>query len=95
MSIDRTTVKRVARLARIRVEDSELDHLAREMSGILTWIEQLQAVPTDGVQPLASVSGNTLRWRDDVVTDGDKPADVLANAPGAVEGFFSVPKVVE
>jgi len=95
MSIDSKTVKRVARLARIRVEDAELDHLAGEIGGIVAWIEQLGEVKTDGVEPLAALNGLTLPWRADIVTDGDKASDVLANAPQAVEGFFAVPKVVE
>lgn len=95
MSIDSKIVKRVARLARIRVEDSELDHLAGEIGGIVSWIEQLGEVKTEGVEPLAALNGLKLPWRDDVVSDGGKAPDVLVNAPQAVEGFFAVPKVVE
>ncbi|HZZ88110.1 MAG TPA: Asp-tRNA(Asn)/Glu-tRNA(Gln) amidotransferase subunit GatC [Caulobacteraceae bacterium] len=95
MSIDAATVKKVARLARIRVEEGELEPLAAELSGILTWIEQLNEVDTEGVQPMASTEAVTLPMRDDVVTEGGDPAVVLANAPKADRGFFVVPKVVE
>ena len=95
MSIDAATVKKVARLARIKVEDAELEPLAAELSGILTWIEQLNEVDTEGVAPMASTEAVTLPMRDDVVTDGGSAAPVLANAPKADRGFFVVPKVVE
>ena len=95
MAIDAATVKKVARLASIRVEDSELERLARELSGIMAWIEQLNEVDTDGVQPMASTEAVSLPRRDDVVTDGGDPAVVLANAPKADRNFFVVPKVVE
>jgi aspartyl-tRNA(Asn)/glutamyl-tRNA(Gln) amidotransferase subunit C len=95
MSIDAATVKKVARLARIRVEEGELEPLAAELSGIITWIEQLNEVDTEGVQPMASTEAVTLPMRDDVVTEGGDPAVVLANAPKADRGFFVVPKVVE
>ena len=95
MSIDAATVKKVARLARIRVSDAEAEPLAAELSGIMTWIEQLNEVDTEGVQPMASTEAVTLPLRDDVVTDGGDPAKVLANAPKADRNFFVVPKVVE
>ncbi|HXQ13406.1 MAG TPA: Asp-tRNA(Asn)/Glu-tRNA(Gln) amidotransferase subunit GatC [Caulobacteraceae bacterium] len=95
MAIDAATVKKVARLARIRVADAELEPLAGELSGILAWIEQLNEVDTDGVQPMASTEAVSLPMRDDVVTDGGDPAVVLANAPKADRNFFVVPKVVE
>jgi len=95
MSVDEATVRRVAHLARIRVEESELAHLAGEVSGILQWVEQLNQVDTAGVEPMASVHEGRLRWREDVVDDGGRPEDVLANAPGGTAGFFAVPKVVE
>ncbi|MBM3556311.1 MAG: Asp-tRNA(Asn)/Glu-tRNA(Gln) amidotransferase subunit GatC [Alphaproteobacteria bacterium] len=95
MSIDDKTVRRVARLARLHLEPGEIPALARELSGILDWVEQLKDVNTDAVAPLASPHRMTLRMREDVVTDGDKQGDILANAPQAVEGFFAVPKVVE
>jgi aspartyl-tRNA(Asn)/glutamyl-tRNA(Gln) amidotransferase subunit C len=95
MSIDAATVKKVARLARIRVEASELEPLAAELSGILAWIEQLNEVDVEGVAPLASTEAVALPMREDVVTDGGDPARVLANAPRADRGFFVTPKVVE
>ena len=95
MAIDAATVKKVARLARIRVADAELEPLAGELSGILAWIEQLNEVDTEGVQPMASTEAVSLPQRDDVVTDGGDPAVVLANAPKADRNFFVVPKVVE
>ena len=95
MAIDAATVKKVARLASIRVEDDRLAPLAAELSGILAWIEQLDEVDTEGVAPMASTEAVTLPMREDVVTDGGDPAVVLANAPRAERGFFVVPKVVE
>jgi aspartyl-tRNA(Asn)/glutamyl-tRNA(Gln) amidotransferase subunit C len=95
MAIDAATVKKVARLARIRVADAELEPLAGELSTILAWIEQLNEVDTDGVAPMASTEAVALPQRDDVVTDGGDPAVVLANAPRADRNFFVVPKVVE
>jgi aspartyl-tRNA(Asn)/glutamyl-tRNA(Gln) amidotransferase subunit C len=95
MAIDAATVKKVARLARIRVAEAELEPLAGELSGILAWIEQLNEVDTDGVQPMASTEAVSLPQRDDVVTDGGDPAVILANAPKSDRNFFVVPKVVE
>lgn len=105
MSLDKDTVARIARLARLKVPDEELEPLAGELSGILAWIEQLNEVDTANIEPLASVSNVTLPMRADKVTDGGIAAKVLANAPGGavyVEpddrnagGFFAVPKVVE
>jgi aspartyl-tRNA(Asn)/glutamyl-tRNA(Gln) amidotransferase subunit C len=95
MAIDADTVRKVARLARIRVEDAALEPMARELSGIMAWIEQLGEVDTDGVEPMTSCVACALPMREDVVTDGDKQGDVLINAPKADRGFFVVPKVVE
>jgi aspartyl-tRNA(Asn)/glutamyl-tRNA(Gln) amidotransferase subunit C len=96
MSVDKSTVQRIASLARIRVPEEELETLAGELSQILDWVEQLEEVDTDGVTPMASsAEGMELRWRDDVVTDGDKADDVLANAPDTRNGYFVVPKVIE
>ena len=95
MAIDAATVRKVAHLARIRVEEDKLQPLAAELSGILAWIEQLNEVDTEGVQPMASTEAVKLPMREDVVTDGGDPAKVLANAPKADRGFFVVPKVVE
>ncbi len=105
MSLDKDTVARIARLARLKVPDEELGPLAGELSGILAWIEQLNEVDTQDVPPLASVSDVTLPMRADKVTDGGIAQKVLANAPGGAVyidptdknagGFFTVPKVVE
>ncbi len=95
MSIDLETARRVAKLARIRVEDEDLPALAGEFNTILGFIEQLNEVDVDGVEPMTSVTPMRLKRREDVVTDGDMPDRVLKNAPDAREGFFAVPKVVE
>jgi aspartyl-tRNA(Asn)/glutamyl-tRNA(Gln) amidotransferase subunit C len=95
MSVDKSTVSRVARLARIHIDDDRLEPMAEELSAILHWIEQLKEVDTDAVEPLASVTGHALPLRDDVVTDGDKVDAILQNAPESTSGFFVVPKVVE
>jgi len=95
MSIDAATVRRVAQLARIREPEDRLEPLAQELSGILAWIEQLNEVNTDGVEPMTSVVAAKLPMREDVVTDGGCADDVLANAPRSDKGFFVVPKVVE
>ncbi len=95
MSIDTETARRVAKLARIRVEEDALPALAAEFSAILGFIEQLNEVDVTDVAPMTSVTPMRLKRRDDVVTDGDQQSAVLANAPDAREGFFAVPKVVE
>ena len=95
MSVDDATVKRIANLARIAISDAEATALVPELNNILHWVEQLAAVDTEGVEPMAAVIPNYLRLRDDIVTDGDRQADVLANAPQAEHGFFAVPKVIE
>ena len=95
MSIDAATVRKVARLARIRVEEERLEGLAAELNGIMAWIDQLNEVDTEGVAPMASTEAVTLPMREDVVTDGGDPAVVLANAPKSDRNFFVVPKVVE
>ena len=95
MAIDAATVKKVARLARIRAPEAGLEALAQELSGILTWIEQLNAVDTEGVEPMSSAVATVLPMRRDAVTDGGDPARILANAPKSDRDFFVVPKVVE
>ncbi|MBK0329136.1 Asp-tRNA(Asn)/Glu-tRNA(Gln) amidotransferase subunit GatC [Rhodobacteraceae bacterium F11138] len=95
MSIDQNTAARVAKLARIKVEQDALPALATEFNTILGFIEQLNEVDVDGVEPMTSVTPQRLKRRPDVVTDGDQQAKVLSNAPDAREGFFAVPKVVE
>jgi aspartyl-tRNA(Asn)/glutamyl-tRNA(Gln) amidotransferase subunit C len=95
MSVDGTTVRRIAHLARLRVSDAEVEPLAAELNGILGWIEQLGEVDVTGIEPMTSVLPLKLRWREDAVTDGGYPDKVLANAPAATHGFFGVPKVIE
>lgn len=95
MSIDIDTARRVAHLARIAVKEEDLPALAGELSGILTFMEQLNEVNVDGVEPMTSVTPMRLKRRADVVTDGGYPEKILSNAPDAREGFFAVPKVVE
>ena len=95
MSIDTKTAGRVAKLARIKVEEADLPALAQEFTNILGFIEQLNEVDVEGVEPMTSVTPQRLYCRDDAVTDGDQQAAVLANAPDAREGFFAVPMVVE
>ena len=95
MSIDESTAAKVAKLARIRVEEDRLPALAAEFNDILGFIEQLGEVYVENVEPMTSVTPQRLKRREDVVTDGDQPEKVLANAPDAREGFFAVPKVVE
>lgn len=95
MSIDSSTVKKVASLARIAVTDDEAAKLVPELNNILGWVEQLGEVDVSGVEPMTAVIPNHLRLREDVVTDGNVRDKVLKNAPQAEHGFFAVPKVIE
>jgi aspartyl-tRNA(Asn)/glutamyl-tRNA(Gln) amidotransferase subunit C len=95
MALDKATVAHIATLARIKLPESEQAKIAEELSHILGWIEQLGEVDTTGVSPMTSVAAMDLPMRDDVVNDGDRRDEVLANAPAGARGFFSVPKVVE
>lgn len=95
MAIDAATVRKVAYLARIKTPEDRLEPLAQELNGILNWIEQLDQVDVEGVEPMTSNVAQPLRLRDDIVTDGDKRDAVLSNAPKSADGFFVVPKVVE
>lgn len=95
MAIDAATVRKVARLARIAEPEDRIEPLARELSGIMDWIEQLSEVDTDGVEPMTSAVAMDAPMREDVVTEGGDAARVLSNAPKTIDGFFVVPKVVE
>ena len=95
MSINIDTARKVAKLARIRVEESHLPKLAEQLSGILGFMEQLNEVDVAGIEPMVSVTPMRLARRADVVTDGNIQGQILKNAPDAREGFFAVPKVVE
>jgi len=95
MSLDKEAVMKVARLARLKITDDEAARYGEQLSNIIQFVEQLNEVNTDNVEPLASVVDINLRMREDVVTDGGMRDAVLANAPETLEGFFVVPKVVE
>lgn len=95
MSVDQATVRRVAHLARIAVTDAEVPHLEGELNAMLAFVEQLAEVNVDGVEPMTSVTPMAMTMREDVVTDGFIPDQVLANAPAADDGYYLVPKVVE
>ncbi|HUB44812.1 MAG TPA: Asp-tRNA(Asn)/Glu-tRNA(Gln) amidotransferase subunit GatC [Acetobacteraceae bacterium] len=95
MALDHATVRRIAVLSRIRVEEDEIPRLQNELNGILGWIEQLNEVNIDGVEPLTGAAHMALKMREDVVTDGGYPEKILANAPDRAGSFFAVPKVVE
>lgn len=95
MSVDAATVRRIAHLARIAVEDDEVEHLKGELNAILAFVEQLSEVDVSGVEPMTSVTPMTMKKREDVVTDGEIPDLVVKNAPASQDHFFLVPKVVE
>ncbi len=95
MSVDKDTVKRIARLARIRVAEEQLESYQGELNAILGFVEQLNEVDVSGVEPMTSVTPMALRMRKDNVTDGDYAEKVVTNAPLSEDNFFMVPKVVE
>ena len=95
MAVDAATVRRIAYLARIAVDEKDVEHLRAELNAILQWVEQLGEVNVEGVEPMTSVTPMRLRMRKDEISDGGDAARVLANAPQTDGGFFLVPKVVE
>ncbi len=95
MSVDAATTRRIAHLARIAIKDSEVEHLTGEINAMLAFVEQLQEVDVEGVEPMTSVTPMAMKKRADVVNDGEMPDAVLANAPETADHFFLVPKVVE
>jgi aspartyl-tRNA(Asn)/glutamyl-tRNA(Gln) amidotransferase subunit C len=95
MSVDRDTVRRIARLARLAVDEDQVAHMESELNALLTWVEQLQEVNIEGVPPMTSVVEQRLKMREDAVTDGGYPQDLMKNAPQTEDNFFVVPKVVE
>lgn len=95
MSVDADTVRRIAHLARIAVPEDEIDHLKGELNMILAWVEQLGELDVEGVEPMTSVTPMVLKKRQDEVTDGGIPEQIVKNAPLSEDGFFLVPKVVE
>lgn len=95
MSVDKATVRRIAKLARIALPEERVEPMMAELNGILSWIEQLQEVNVEGVEPMTSVVAQKLKMREDVVTAGGDAAAIVANAPLSEDNFFVVPKVVE
>lgn len=95
MSLDRAAVAKIAKLARLKMEPDRIEAMTSELNRILSFVEELQAVPTDNVTPMTSVTPMKLRQREDEVTDGGKPEAVLKNAPQRQGDFYTVPKVVE
>jgi aspartyl-tRNA(Asn)/glutamyl-tRNA(Gln) amidotransferase subunit C len=95
MSVDKTTVRRIAKLARIALPEERVEPVMAELNGIFGWIEQLQAVDVEGVEPMTSVVAHKLRLRDDVVTAGGDASAIVANAPHSEDNLFVVPKVME
>jgi aspartyl-tRNA(Asn)/glutamyl-tRNA(Gln) amidotransferase subunit C len=95
MSVDAKTVRNIAHLARIAVNDDEIEHLQGELNAILAFVEQLAEVDVTGVEPMTSVTPMTMKKRADVVTDGGDADAILANAPAREDHYFVVPKVVE
>ena len=95
MSVDKDTVRRIARLARLALEEARVQPMVQELNGILAWVEQLKEVDIEGVAPLTSVVEQRLKMREDVVNDGGNADALMTNAPGGEDHFFVVPKVVE
>ncbi|GBU18730.1 MULTISPECIES: Asp-tRNA(Asn)/Glu-tRNA(Gln) amidotransferase subunit GatC [Methylobacterium] len=95
MSVDAQTVRRIAHLARIAVSEEEVAPLQGELNAILAFVEQLGAVDVTGVEPMTSVTPMRMKRREDAITEGDRAADIVANAPETEDGYFLVPKVVE
>jgi aspartyl-tRNA(Asn)/glutamyl-tRNA(Gln) amidotransferase subunit C len=95
MSVDKDTVRSIAKLARLALDDARTEAMVGELNGILTWVEQLKEVDVEGVPPLTSVVAQKLKMREDVVTEGGNADALMTNAPGGEDHFFVVPKVVE
>ena len=95
MSVDKDTVRRIAKLARLAVPENRLEPMAGELNGIFQWVEMLGEVKVDGVPAMTSVVAQKLKWRQDQVTDGGKADELMINAPDGADHFFVVPKVVE
>jgi len=95
MSVDAATVRRIAQLARIAVDETEIPHLQGELNAMLAFVEQLSEVDIDGIEPMTSVTPMAMKKRQDVVDDGDIADDIVKNAPATEGHFFLVPKVVE
>jgi len=95
MSLDKSTLERVAYLARIKIEDSEIEKMTTELNNIMKWIEELNEVDVNNVKPMTGVSNNSLREREDEVNDGGYSDEIVSNAPEKIDNSFTVPKVIE
>ncbi|MBH88014.1 MAG: Asp-tRNA(Asn)/Glu-tRNA(Gln) amidotransferase GatCAB subunit C [Pelagibacterales bacterium] len=95
MSLDKSTLERVAYLARIKIEDSEIEKMITELNNIMKWIEELNEVDVNNVKPMTGVSNNSLREREDEVNDGGYSDEIVSNAPEKIDNSFTVPKVIE
>lgn len=95
MAVDQNTVRRIAKLSRLALPENRVEPMAKELNGILNWVEQLKEVDVEGVPPLTSVVEQRLKMREDVVADGGLADELMTNAPGGDDHFFVVPKVVE
>jgi aspartyl-tRNA(Asn)/glutamyl-tRNA(Gln) amidotransferase subunit C len=95
MAVDQETVRRIAKLSKLALDEARVEPMVKELNGILTWVEQLKEVDIEGVAPMTSVVAQKLKQREDVVADGNLAADLMLNAPGGEDHFFVVPKVVE
>ena len=95
MSVDKDTVRRIAKLSRLALDEARVAPMVDELNGIFTWVQQLNEVNVDGVAPMTSVVEQRLKMREDKVTEGGNAAALMANAPGGEDNFFVVPKVVE
>ena len=95
MKIDKNTINKIARLSRIKLDDKESEDYIKDLNSILNWVEQLNEVNTENVEPLSNISSSILPKREDVANDVNSSNEILENAPDKLEGFFAVPKVVE
>ncbi len=95
MSVDKDTVRRIAQLARLAIDEERVEPMVNELNGILEWVEQLKEVDVEGVSPMTSVVEQRLKMRDDVITEPNNADALMLNAPGGEDHFFVVPKVVE
>ena len=95
MKIDKNTINKIARLSRIKLKDKESEDYIKDLNSILDWVDQLNEVNTDNIEPLSNISSSVLPKRDDISNDVNSTDEILENAPDKLEGFFAVPKVVE
>ena len=95
MKIDKNTINKIARLSRIKLDDKESEDYIKDLNSILDWVEQLNEVNTDNIEPLSNISSSVLPKREDTPKDANSSDEILENAPDKLEGFFAVPKVVE